>query len=301
MSDIISIETTNPGLYLELEIGNVCNYNCSYCPPQLHTGKEWLNFPKLIKYINKVKPKTVLLAGGEPTFYPWLDQLLFDLKVNNVRIDVTTNGSRPIEWWQEHIDLIDILTFSYHIEYSNIDSFINKLEYLTEHKVVTVNVSMIVDRFDECLEHAMRISKVKNVYTSLKALNNIQTERLYDYTDEQLEIMSTLIKPRVKTKENDFNIEFFSKDSMGHLTKLRAQTIISNKDNSYKGWNCWKGLQCMKIISNGDIYKATCELGFEPFGNIYDRDIKIPIKPEKCTKDYCYCLTDLKSIKKERV
>jgi hypothetical protein len=214
---------------------------------------------------------------------------------------MTSNGSRPLEWWQSNHDKIDVLTLSYHLEHSNLDKFIEKLEFLSDHRVITVNVSMMVDRFDECLDAGMKISKIKNVFTSLKALNDVNTERLYEYSKDQLSIMSKLIHPPIETHKNDFNIEFFGVDENGNRKKLRAQTIISNKENVYKGWKCWKGLQCMKLIANGNIYKATCELGYEPFGNIYDRNIKIPIKPEKCAKDYCYCLTDLKSIKKEKV
>jgi organic radical activating enzyme len=299
MNNYIRIETSNEGLYLEIELGFKCNYKCSYCPPHLHTGKDWIKYSYLSKFINIVKPKTVLLVGGEPTYYPWYDQLISELK--DTKIHITTNGSRPIEWWEGRINDIDVLTLSYHLECVDIDKFIKKLEYLTNYKIVTVNVSMIQNRFRECLEAGMRIAEVKNVYTSLKALNNINTGQLYNYTPKQLEIMSEIIKPKVETFGPVHNIYFYGIDENGRKKKLRAQTIISNKKNVYTGWRCWKGIQCIKLTADGGLYKATCELGLEPFGNIYDNHIDLPLEPTLCPKEYCFCLTDLKAIKKEKI
>lgn len=295
---IKEIKTTSPGLYLEIDLGCVCNYKCSFCPPYLNSGKEWLSYEHLLKFIKKVKPKTVLLVGGEPTLYPKIEPLLLALKTRNIYVHITSNGSKPLSWWKENSSWIDVLTLSYHIEHANLNQFIEKLKYISNKKVVTVNVSMIVEKFDECLKAALEISKVKNVYTSLKALNNIQTGLLYEYNNDQLEIMSKMIKPKIVTKENSFNIHFYGVDEYGVKNKLRAQSVISNKENSYKGWLCWKGIDTMKIDSHGNVFKAICDLGKTPFANIYEDEISLPKNPEVCTKEYCFCLTDLKSITK---
>jgi organic radical activating enzyme len=293
------IETTNPGLYMELGLGNVCNYRCSYCPPRLNTGKEWLEYNSVLRFLNIAKPKTVLFVGGEPSIYPKIDELIKYLKENNISIHMTTNGTRDIKWWVDHVEFFDVLTLSYHLEFSNLNKFIKKLNRITDFKVVTVNVSMIHDRFDECLRAGEEISKVKNVYTSLKALN--KNTELFEYTDEQLKIMSKMIRPEVLTlKEDDFNIHFYLVDG-DERKKLRAQTLISDRENKYKGWLCWKGIDTIRVDVDGNIFKSICELDEKPFANIYDEKIEIPKEPEICQRKYCFCLTDLKSVRKEKV
>lgn len=296
----IEMKSTHQGLFLEIEIGFVCNYRCSYCPPYLSSGNIWLPFEDLIYFIEFAKPSHVLLVGGEPTYYPHIDELLEFLKENNIVIDITSNGSRPLDWWKKHKDKFDITTLSYHLEFSNLEKFIEKLQYLTEDKIVTVNVSMIVDRFDECLEAGYKIAETQNTFVSLKALTNINTARLYDYTDEQLKVMSQVLRPKVKTTHNKHSIDFYGITEDGQTVMQRAQTLISNKENVYKGWRCNKGIDYMKLIANGDLFKATCELGTKPYGNIKDYNLILPNESSICQREYCYCLTDLKTINKKR-
>ena len=295
-----SIETSSKGLLLEVELGSVCNYRCSYCLPRLHEGDVWIDYDKLIEFIHKINPYHVILVGGEPTLYPMIDQLLYELK--NKIVNITSNGSRPLSWWKSYFKYFDILTLSHHIEYTNLKSFINKLKFLTDHKVVTVNVSMVLDRFDECLEVGKELAKIKNIYISLKALTDNETGYMYKYSNDQLEIMSDLIRSKVSTISSDHNIYFYGKREDGKLKQLRAQTIKSEKVNMYRGWKCWKGIQLIKLAGDGNIYKATCDIGRGVVaGNIYNDEFTLPTEPEVCQKDYCNCLTDLKAVKKERI
>lgn len=299
MNKFIAIETSNEGLFLEVELGLICNYKCSYCPPYSYTGDMWIDYDKLIEFIYKVNPLQILLVGGEPTLYPTIDQLLYELK--NKIVNMTSNGNKPLSWWETHLKYIDVLTLSYHIERASLESFINKLKFISDHKAITVNIPMMVDRFDECLEAGIKMSKIKNIYVSLKAL--INKNKVYDnYSDNQLEIMSNILKPKVETIFNKHHIRFYGKTEDGKLEKLRCQAIISNKDNVYKGWKCWKGIQRMKLSSDGSIYKASCDSGTEKFfGNIHNDEVNFPTEPEVCQKDYCNCLPDLKTIKKEKI
>lgn len=295
------IETSYEGLLLEVELGYVCNYKCSYCAPSVHTGNTWINHEKLLNFIKKAAPTTVLLTGGEPTLYPTIETLLKKLKEGS-SVELTSNGSRSLSWWKTYSPFINKLTLSYHIEHANIDSFIKKLEYLSDHRVVTVYLCMMIDRFDECLEISKEISKIKNVYIYLKALKDITIHKLFEYTDKQLLIMSNMIKPKVVTKYNDSSINVYGRNENNELDKLKIQTIVSNKENMYKGWVCWKGIHNMKLIWNGNLYKAACDLNDEKcFGNIYNDEVILSTEPEICQKDYCHCLMDVKMIDKEKL
>ncbi len=299
MNEFIAIETANEGLFLEVDLGSVCNYKCSYCPSHNYTGKVWLDCDKLIKFIRKVNPLQVTLVGGEPTLYPMIDPLLLELE--NRVVNVTSNGSRPLSWWKSYFKYFDVLTLSYHIEHANLKSFVDKLKFITDHRDVTVNVSMILERFDECLAIGVELAKIKNTNVSLKALNDIEADDMYKYSNEQLEIMSDLIRSKDKYIVNNHHTRFYGKREDGKVEELRAQTIKSNKTNMYKGWKCWKGIQLIKLASDGKIHKAICDIGGNSIGSIYNDDFIFPTEPEICKKNYCHCLTDLKSVKKERV
>jgi hypothetical protein len=82
---------------------------------------------------------------------------------------------------------------------------------------------------------------------------------------------------------------------------MRAQTLISNKENKYKGWLCWKGIDTIRVDTDGYIYRSICELDERPFAYIYDEKIEMPKDPEICQREYCFCLTDLKSLRKEKI
>ena len=67
---------------VDIEIGNICNYSCSYCHPNSHSGSSWNNYNKLINFIDKVtegKLATIILSGGEPTLYPRIDDIVHRL------------------------------------------------------------------------------------------------------------------------------------------------------------------------------------------------------------------------------
>ena len=65
---------------------------------------------------------------------------------------------------------------------------------------------------------------------------------------------------------------------------------------------CWKGTDCLKIIPNGDIYLATCEVfkkGGAPIGSIHDfKNIKWATGPQRCDKRRCNCVAELRTVRK---
>jgi len=302
MSKYIAMKSTHKGLFLEIELGSVCNYQCSYCPPQLHCGNIWLHANFLTDFIEFINPSHVLLVGGEPTYYPQINDLLEFLKEREDRvIDITSNGSKPLKWWKKYKDYIDIITLSYHLEFASLDKFNQVVEEISQDKIVTINVSMIVDRFDECLQAAKELTKHKNTFVCLKALNNIKTGKLYEYTQRQLQMMAQVHSPKIQTTHNKHSVDFYGLRKDMTLEKQIAQKVISNNENNYKGWKCWKGIQYLRINENGDVFKCARDLGRKPYGNIQHLDFIIPTEPVVCEYDQCFCLTNLKCINKEKI
>ena len=106
--DEIRYENNNH-IYVDIALGNTCNFKCSYCPDKLHNGSDpWLDIvalkkfsSKLIDFYSSVHDKNIFmfnLLGGEPTLYkdivPFCQQLkeLGEQKNCLIQIEFLTNS-----------------------------------------------------------------------------------------------------------------------------------------------------------------------------------------------------------------
>ena len=94
-----------------------CNFGCLYC---YATFAEVLGRPvlpddqvlALVRLLAQRHTK-VTLAGGEPTLYPHLADLLAVIKAEGALTNVVTNGSRiNAGWIERNADNLDFLTLS---------------------------------------------------------------------------------------------------------------------------------------------------------------------------------------------
>jgi len=147
LEKITRVEPTTSLISLTWMIGSRCNYNCMYCPPDLHdsTSKHpdieklkttWNNFYEKTKHIGF--PYKLSFTGGEVTanksFLPLIKYLTsgdFNIK----QIFVTTNGSASENYYVKLSKLVTGITFSTHSE------FFNEAEFFT--KVNKINSVMI--------------------------------------------------------------------------------------------------------------------------------------------------------------
>ena len=78
-----------------IEITNVCNLNCSFCPKTLRAPKS-LNIEEFNHIIKEVKPLTNHLyfhVMGEPLIHKNLEEFLSIANSNNLQVNLTTNGT----------------------------------------------------------------------------------------------------------------------------------------------------------------------------------------------------------------
>jgi len=299
MSKLIKIIPKTKKICVDIEIGNICNYSCSYCHPNSHSGSSWNNYNKLINFIDKVtegKLATIILSGGEPTLYPRIDDILKHIKRDGIYLAITSNGSRSLRWWKERLEYFDKVIFSYHPEYVNMDDFYKKVEYISNKTSMEINVSMMHDKFDECYEAAKKLHEINNTDIVLKALKNKKTGKLYEYTHDQLKIMSKRMEN--KNKNKSVVIEHLYENGDSILKYI--QEILSEDLNKYKGWKCWKGIDLIKIQATGKYYLASCDLKHSKYYGDINDNINLPTKPVICEYDYCFCVCDLMHIRKEK-
>lgn len=80
---------------LYIEITNICNLNCSFCPPTLRE-KRFMSVVEFRSVLSKIDKFTAYLyfhVKGEPLLHPELGQLLDICKESGFKVNITTNGS----------------------------------------------------------------------------------------------------------------------------------------------------------------------------------------------------------------
>lgn len=95
-----------------------CNKQCSFCYERnqkksfRHMRLE--EFKKIVKKARQEKILKIILSGGEPTLWPDLDKAIKFAKKNNIKVELYTNGTRPLGRMQApdeiHINLNSCLT-----------------------------------------------------------------------------------------------------------------------------------------------------------------------------------------------
>ena len=89
---ILNMENKTRPISLSVHMTNKCNLDCSFCYIKNIDKNQELNYDKLITFLNIIKPKSVLLTGGEPCIYPLANNLIEFLFFNKIKIGMFTNG-----------------------------------------------------------------------------------------------------------------------------------------------------------------------------------------------------------------
>ena len=116
-------------------ITNKCNYHCTYCHPFNYAGSSKLfDINVYKKFVSKILEQigntqlVISFTGGEPTAMPCFDEFVDFLLENNVKIGITSNGSKSIKWWTKYQKAFDWVSLSFHTETSNTRQFIDIVE-----------------------------------------------------------------------------------------------------------------------------------------------------------------------------
>ncbi len=71
-----------------------CNLDCEFCDTD-YSVREMLSLRSILKRVEAMLPRTVILTGGEPLMQP-LEPLLKEFKSRGLRIHLETNGTYPV-------------------------------------------------------------------------------------------------------------------------------------------------------------------------------------------------------------
>ena len=165
-----------------IEITNVCNLKCSFCPVSTRP-KEFMsvdNFEKIIKKIHKYTKLVCLHVKGEPLLHPNLDKFLDVLEKYNMKANITTNGTLIKE-------KLEVLKNSKAVRQINFS-----IHSITENK--EINEQYLLDVFScvEKLEHIIisyRLWNLENIKENDVNNNIIRMLQQYYKIDNLKEII----------------------------------------------------------------------------------------------------------------
>lgn len=238
-----------------VEITNVCNLNCKFCPPTKR-AKEFMaldQFEIIIKQIHNETNLVALHVKGEPLLHPQLDGILKILEKYNLKANITSNGVLLK-------DKLDIIKNSKSVRQLNIS-----IHSFTENEKLNEKY------LDELLNS---VEELSNIIISYRLWN---LKNLKD-NDKNWQI--------IKKLENYYNIDNLNfKLSDKSFLKIKENVFI-NQDIEFT----WPNINGEPIIEKGrclalkdqiailvDGTVVPCCLdnnGDIPLGNIFERSLE---------------------------
>jgi len=253
-----------------LEISNICNLQCSFCP-EVVRDKKVITPDDFRKFANQVKPLTkqvCLHLMGEPLGHPQFKDIVSICDELGLRVFLTTNGTLI----KRHIDTIlswkglDQINFSVHSYFAN-----------TQRQTFDQYLNPILDFCKTSVEQN------KSYYINL---------RLWNLENPQLQKSQNL--PVMQAVENIFNVQLNnnidvkmnkSKKVIGKLylhfdTEFEWPTL--KRDILSTQGTCYGLRKQLAVHANGDV--VPCCLDKEAvlkLGSLHDQSITEVLKSDK--------------------
>lgn len=320
---------TNPLLKVVWNIGNFCNYSCSYCAKECHDGTHpWpsldvaLNTARAINTVYKKEPfnKQMIvfeMMGGEVTVWKDLEKLSDLIQEDGNLCTLLTNGSRSLDWWQKNALRFPYVTLSYHPEFADYRHITAVSNILADAGVGTsILLLMYPDRWNYLMESHTYFKKHSRAGSiALQPLTYIETSReaqtkgpsglehdRWPYTSEQLDWIQktcTHQNPENPPHQNwvSMRLGFFKDNDPSSLKEVDPAYLSSHGLNNWKNWDCYIGVDSLYLEQNGDVRREAMCRATKPIANWkHDELLRAPwpVDPIRCPFNACYCADDFK-------
>lgn len=289
-------------LIVDWFVGKRCNYDCSYCTPDIHdmTSKHlplaYLTSigDALVKHAGPEKLQ-IGFTGGEPTIHPEFLNLCAHLNSLGVKhMTTTTNLTRKVNYYLDLLQHMLSLTVSHHFEYENTAKFLQKVKQLHDRRPkntdVRVQVMLHHVHFDACVQ-AVDFYKQNNIpYTLRRIRVKNKNTSSSDYTPEQLDWLAENSEPQWTNA-----VIFYKQHSEIKSQQVHVNEISGSLRNNFNGWICNAGVDYIHINWDGQVYRGNCRQG-GVLGNI-TQPLALPTTPVTCQTTNCFCAPEI-SIRK---
>ena len=278
---------------IEWNLGKRCNYDCSYCPSEIHDNTSPHTDIEILKatvdtLMTLGKPIRLSFTGGEPCVHPKFDELIKYCKHVGISwISVTTNGTRPYEFYS--ILPVDQFVFSIHLEYDWKRVF-NTIESMNKLSTVKVIAQIMAhhDHMPEVIQLRSRclLAHIPNTVRRIRWTqgdHDLFDDMRYNTNDlNWLKEMESTVEPNTVVWLDDKHAQVL----------YHANDMIKNHQNKFNGWTCNAGIESLMINWDGEVHRATCRVGGS-LGNIYEGTFLQPVDPVVCDRNYCTCAADI--------
>lgn len=224
-----------------IEITNICNLACSFCP-ETKRVKDFIDTFTFTHILDEIKPYTdyiYLHIKGEPLLHPNLNELLDIAYLKGFKVNITTNGTLINK-------LKDILTskkairqinFSLHSLSGN--TFKNEEDYLNNILIFSKEIS------------------TKGVYVALR-LWNLTTNNSVNLLNKRNESILSII-------EREFNLPYKIQEKVDPSTSIKlAPNIYLNQDHEFQ----WPDLSAENLGEIGFCYGLRTHVGILVDGTV---------------------------------
>jgi MoaA/NifB/PqqE/SkfB family radical SAM enzyme len=260
--------------------------------PDVEESLEFWNFVHTDINSNK---KLLVLSGGEPTLWPGLSNFINGLD-KSWRTEIVTNGSRTLRWWKKFLDETDIkrVSISVHLEFATPEHIIEVSRLCAEKCVTTALILFDKDKIPEAKDMINKIVESNvSINVMVKPITNWWTNgEVISYDEGDLDFIKNFRYAKNKHKRLDVSTHFLIDDK--HYPVTYANTLITNKQNKFKGWRCEAGSKRLIVWHDGNVYGAQCSTAKKHLlGNIKDKKIK-KMESIICENEYCDCVPDIR-------
>jgi sulfatase maturation enzyme AslB (radical SAM superfamily) len=319
-------QTAEQSDYLRVcfQVGNICTNDCVYCPPGCKDGTyPWPSYEQAAKIINKIdqiyksapynkKKIQFELLGGEVTLWKDIERVIELIYSLGNTVCLVTNGVRTVRWWQEYGKYFEYITLSVHAEFAEKEHCTDVLNVLVENNVKShALMLMLPSHWQKCLDTIdYMVENGKFELIRARPLTLIGEQGNHDrwpYSDLEwkwLEENPTFFPKAgkvINTPEGPNWESTLWRNSVTKEIKIQnSEEVISLKQNNWKGWNCFVGIDTLYLEQNGDIRRDAMCYVRPPIGN-WKRDnldeLSWPFEPVRCPFNSCFCTHDMKARK----
>jgi organic radical activating enzyme len=302
---IIKITNNSNYVIIDWELGNYCNYKCSYCFPGSNTGDQRPpkiseeikdNIRHMVSEIKKHQKKEKIinftLSGGEPTMYYDLENLVSFLKTLGT-ITIITNGSRTLDWWKHHWKYFDHVIISYHTEFADYNHVQQLGKFLSTKVAASLHVMMHYQNFEQTVAIYLKFHQDLLEYQITVQPKFIRIGKgQLPYTEEQKQILLNL--PLIQKRRREALHEELIIDTGAVIEKGGPKTIGYLTGVYGNDYECAAHTQFLQIDRFGNVGRMSCNTRFNEEVNILDADFITKFKIEKeyvqCESSNCNCL-----------
>ena len=241
-----NISPTSPIMRAEIILSDKCNFHCTYCRGLRSDCRGNMSFEFAKKTLDiwiRGGLKNVRFSGGEPTLYPYLNELVKICKSNGVEhIAISSNGSADTRIYDGLIEdgvndfsiSLDACCSSFADKMAGVDGYFNviveNIRNIAKQTYITVGVVLSEDNVSEAKKiinfaHELGVSDIRIISAA-------QYNRLIDNVkDVSEDILNAhpILKYRINNLRNGINVRGLKESDCHKCYLMMDDDVVAGK------------------------------------------------------------------------